>query len=184
MRVSEYYNLGVTQPSLDFVDVDVVGDVALFVDPRSLRLLDTEWGVECRSLLQNFFDSILEAIRSDNHGHARQLLATLREPNETHLGLSRHQAQGRGVGGALAQDVWEALSQSEAIASGLLEDLEDTVLLVEGIGPDIVSDMATNIIREPLIRYTQAVANYYGIPLVEDVGSGPLWQPHLQQWEI
>lgn len=44
MRVSEYYTLGLTQPSLDFVDVRLDTDVPLFIDPTALNLLDTEWG--------------------------------------------------------------------------------------------------------------------------------------------
>jgi hypothetical protein len=32
MRVSEYFGLGRNQPTLDFVDVDVVGDTRVFVD--------------------------------------------------------------------------------------------------------------------------------------------------------
>lgn len=182
MRVSEFYNLGVTQPELDFVDVDIVGDVKVFVDPRALRLLDSEWGAECRSLLQNFFHTVLNTIRNRDNERAQRLLAVLREPNETHLGLSRERAQGRGLGRELAYAVWEALSQSQAVATGLVEHLEDTVLLVEGIASDIVSDMTTNVIREPLIRYTQAVAEIYGIPL-QQVDSGPIWQPHRQSWE-
>ncbi len=51
MLVSEYYNLGRTQPSLDCVDVDVIGDVPVFVSPRALRLLRSRWGDECVSLV-------------------------------------------------------------------------------------------------------------------------------------
>lgn len=36
MRVSEFYSLGLTQGSLDFVDVDVENDVPLFIDPRAI----------------------------------------------------------------------------------------------------------------------------------------------------
>lgn len=182
MRVSEFYGLSATQPQLDFVDVDIVGDVRVFVDPKALRLLDTEWGAECRALLQNFFHTVLDAIRNGQDDQARRLLSVLGEPNETHLGLSRGKARGRGVGGELSHAVWEALSQSEAVASGLVEDLEDTVLLVEGIASDIVSDMTTNVIRGPLIGYTQAMSQIWGIPL-ETVDSGPLWQPQSQQWD-
>ncbi len=64
MRVSEHFNLGRTQPSLDFVDVDVDGDVAVFVDPRALRLLNTEWADECVSMVQHFFTTVLDAICS------------------------------------------------------------------------------------------------------------------------
>jgi len=166
---------------LDFVDVDIVGDVRVFVDPRALHLLDTEWGAECRHLLQNFFHNVLDAIRDGREAYARQLLAVLREPNETHLGLSRGRAQGRGLGSQSALDVADSLAESEAAKTGLLEDLEDAVLMVEGIADDIVSDIATNVIREPLIRYTQAMCALYGIP-VALVASGPMWNPKNQVW--
>ncbi|HRF00488.1 MAG TPA: hypothetical protein PLI18_08220, partial [Pirellulaceae bacterium] len=71
---------------------------------------------------------------------------------------------------------------SEAAESGLLEDLEDTVQLVDGISTDIISDITTNIIRQPLIHYTQTACNWYGIPLTPDVDSGPMWDPGTQEW--
>ncbi|MGB6896263.1 MAG: hypothetical protein WBF37_10030, partial [Dehalococcoidia bacterium] len=183
MRVSEHYGLGRSQPELDFVDVDIWGDVTVFVDPRALRVLPSDWAAECRSLVQNFFHGVLEAIRTRRHDEARALLRRLREPNETHLGFSRGVARGRALGPESADDVWEALSTSEAVKSGLLEDLEDTILMVDGIGPDIVSDITTNVIREPLIRYTQYACGMYGIAMHDDVDSGPLWSPAAGVWE-
>lgn len=182
MRVSDYYQLDRTQPNLDFVDVDIVGDTRIFVDPRALRLLPSNWGNECVSLVQNFFQVVLSAIKEGNHNRARNLLLLLKEPNETHLGLSKKEARGRALGRDSAHDVWKNLSKSEAITSGLLEDLEDTILMVEGISSDIISDITTNIIREPLIQYTQNMADYYGISLVSNVNSGPLWDPLRQEW--
>lgn len=96
LRVSEVFKLGRTQPTLDFVDVNVRGDVPVFVDPRALRLLHSAWADECVSLVQNFFQTVLEAIRAGDDDAARNLLGVLREPNETHLGLSRGRARGRG----------------------------------------------------------------------------------------
>ncbi|MCY1022830.1 hypothetical protein [Pyxidicoccus sp. MSG2] len=182
MRVSEHFNLGLTQPSLDFVDVDIERDLKVFVDPRSLRLLPSQWGAECVSLVQNFFQAVLTAIAGEHNDAARQLLSHLKEPNETHLGLSREKARGRALGTESAYDLWEALSKSDAVKSGLLEDLEDTILMVEGIGPDIVSDITTNLIREPLIAYTQDACTAYGIPMASEVDSGPLWDPTHQSW--
>lgn len=181
MRVSKHFRLGREQPSLDFVDVDITNDLKVFVDPRALQLLPSPWGSECVSLVQNFFQTVLRHIHAGRNGQARRLLAQLREPNETHLGMSRRKAQGRGMGTELAKDVWDALSKSEAASSGLLEDLEDTILMVEGVGPDIVSDITTNIIREPLIHYTQDVCRAYGIQTGE-VESGPLWDPKARDW--
>jgi hypothetical protein len=96
MLVSEYYHLQRSQPSLDFVDVDIDGDTPVFVSPRALTLLPSQWGDECVHLIQNFFQTILALIRSGNNDQAEALLQVLREPNETHLGLSKGKPQGRG----------------------------------------------------------------------------------------
>lgn len=182
MRVSEHFQLGRIQPTLDFVDVDVSRDVPVFIDPRALRLLNTEWAAECVALIQSFFNSVLSAIRGGENEKARDLFVQLREPNETHLGLSRGASRGRALGPHLANDLWEALSKSEAVKHGILEDLEDTILMVEGISSDIVSDIATNLIRFPLIKYTHEACAIYGIPLGGDVDSGPLWNPTTEKW--
>lgn len=182
MHISEHYKLGRTQSSLDFVDVDIKGDTPIFIDPRALRLLPSPWGNECVALIQDFFKTVLDAIAGRHHRHAENLLRVMGEPNETHLGLSQGRARGRAIGRESAKDVWKALSKSEAAKSGLLEDLEDTILMVEGIASDIVSDIATNIIRAPLIDYTHRKAEFYGIPLMPDVDSGPLWNPARKEW--
>ena len=182
MRVSERYNLGRTQPLLEFVDVELDRDTPLFVDPRALRLLDSEWAEECVSLVQDFFRYVLTLIGSDQNAAARRLLRVLREPNETRLGLSRGEPHGHGLGQNSARDVWEELSQSVATSSGLLEDLEDTILMIPGIDNDIISDITTNIIRGPLISFTQEVCTFYEIPLSPGIASGPMWNPVSHEW--
>lgn len=182
MRVSDYYKLGRTQPTLDFVDVDIQNDVRLYVNPRAIRLLPSVWGAECTSLIQSFFGSVLTYIRAGDHQKAVELLQTLREPNETHLGLSVGQSRGRGLGTKSANDVWASFAKSKAVTSGLLQDLEDTVLLIDGISVDIVSDIVTNIIRGPLIKFTQETAKHHNMLLVQNVESGPIWSPQTKQW--
>jgi hypothetical protein len=125
IRVSTYYKLGRTQAELDFVNVDIHGDTCMFVDPRALRQLQTDWTDECVSLLQNFFSTVLEYIRQDREVESKALLEVLHEPNETHLGLSKGQAQGSGLGEWLASEVHVSLSESAAVRTGLLRDLED-----------------------------------------------------------
>lgn len=162
--------------------MDIFGDTPLFVDPRAIRLLPTEWGNECVTLLQNFFHTVILEIKNRQDEKAKRLLNGLHEPNETHLGMSRKKAKGRGMGGELSNDVWEMLSESRAAKSGLLTDLEDAALMVEGIDKDIISDIAINIIREPLIRFTQQVCNEYGITLEPGVDSGPIWDRSTNTW--
>lgn len=183
MRVSRYYKLGRSQASLDFVDVDIAEDTPVFISPKAIAQLQSEWGETCVYLVQNFFEAILELIRAGDDREARDLLGVLREPNESHLGLSKGKSRGRGLGTESARKVWRAFSVSQAAKSGLLKDLEDTALLIEGISVDIVSDIATNIIRGPLIEYTQQMAEQLGIPLEEGVASGPIWNARKKVWE-
>jgi hypothetical protein len=182
MRVSQFYKLGRSQATLDFVDVDTVADTPVFISPKALTMLPSEFGDESVHAIQSFFKTILELIREGRNSDAERLLRSLREPNETRFGLSKGKARGRAIGSRSAHDVWEALSKSEAAKSGLLEDLEDTVLMIEGVDVDIVSDITTNIIREPLIRYTQRMCDQYSIPMEGDVDSGPLWNARDKVW--
>jgi hypothetical protein len=181
-RVSTVFKLGRTQAGLDFVDVDIKTDTRLFLSPKALELLPSQWGEECVSLIQSFFSTVLKHIKAGRHSEAEALLGTLKEPNETHLGLSKAKSQGRALGTESAKEVWAALSRSLAAKSGLLRDLEDTVLLIEGVGVDIISDITTNIIRQPLIHYTQEMARQVGIPLTSDIDSGPMWDPAALSW--
>ena len=183
MRVSEYFGLGKTQPYLDFVDIRLDTDIEVFVDPTALKSLKSSWGHECTSLVQHYFDAVLQKIHAGADQGAQNLVSALRERNEFHLGFSSGKSQGHGFGSKSAESVWGALSQSQAAKSGLLKDLEDTCLLIEGIGRDMVSDAVCNIIRGPLIRYTQDICRYYGIPLTPGVASGPVWNPTAKVWE-
>jgi hypothetical protein len=64
VRVSEYFNLGRSQPSLDFVDVDTEKDASVFIEPGAIRQLPDDWGAQCVDMLTSFFDSVLDAIRA------------------------------------------------------------------------------------------------------------------------
>ena len=181
-RVSGYYGLGLQQPSLEFLDVTLAKDAKMFVDPRAFLALDTEWGNECVELIRGFFDDVLQAIRAGNPERARLLLSGLREPNETRLGLSKNRVAGRGVGTILADDIYQSLARSEAVEHGLIENLEDTALMVEGIGVDRVSDITTNIVRAKLIEFTMEMAAKYEMDVVDGVNSGPIWMRERGEW--
>lgn len=181
-RVSEFYQLDRTQPALDFVDVDTRDDIRVFLDPRAILLLQSDWGGQCRELLHTFFAAVLSAIAANDTVRVRSLLSRLREPNETHLGFSSGPSRGHGLGRQSGETIADALSGSRAAQTGLLQDLEDSVLLVPGIGHDIVSDITTNVLRGPLIAYTRQQAELHDIPTAE-VASGPIWNPADVTWE-
>jgi hypothetical protein len=183
MRVSEYFNLNRQQASLDFVDIDTANDISVFLEPGAIRQLPDDWGVQCERMLTTFFDSVLDAIKINDTVRVAYLLrGPLGEPDETHLGWSKGPSRGRGMGPKRAALVIDSLQRSRAVQSGLLEDLEDTALFVKHVGPDIISDVTTNVCRGMLIAYTQSVAAYYGISL-DEVASGPVWDPATRTWD-
>jgi hypothetical protein len=183
VRVSEYFNLGRSQSSLDFVDVDIENDTSVFIEPGAIRQLPDDWGAQCEEMLASFFDSVLDAIRARDHARVDYLVrGPLSEPDETHLGWSKGASRGRGVGGKRADLIISSLEKSKAATKGLLQDLEDSALFIEQIGPDIISDITTNVCKGMLLAYTQSAAERYSIPL-EEVPSGPVWDPALRAWE-
>jgi hypothetical protein len=168
---------------LDFLDIPIDTDLPVFLEPGAIKALRSPWGTELSSMLQTFFDTVLQLIHSDENVKAQQLLSSLSERNEFHLGYSSGESRGHGFGSGSAETVWGALNNSNAAVTGLLKDLEDTALLIPGIGTDMISDAVSNIIRGPLIKYTQSMCVYYGIPLTPDIASGPVWNPQREIWE-
>lgn len=180
-RISKYYSLVGTQATFDFVDVRTLGDTALFIDPVAIAKIESPWTNACTSSIQSFFQRVIDAISASDDATARALLRPLGEDNSTRLGYSSA-SKGSGLGNGLAEAFFVELSGSEAVKTGLIRDLEDTALLIEGVREDRISDVVTNIIRNHLIDYTQTAARYYNIPLVNNVSMGPFWDVAMGMW--
>lgn len=183
MRISRHFDLEKSQYELDFVDIDTSKDLALFLDPYFLSIRNDSWSINASRTIRSFFSHFLTLVHNDELESARELFSYLHEPNETCLGMSSGEPSGRGVGEEKADDIFNSLIQSSAITSGLVEDIEDTKIFVEGIGKDTISDITTNIIRKNLIEYTQNQCKLLGIPLTPNVPTGDFWNKTLRRWE-
>lgn len=181
-KFSEIFGIGLDQPQLDFVDIAPSIDTPLFVDPFAISLKDDEWSRQCHAHITHFFQTALEHIGAERYDEAKRLLNGLTEPNETCLGLSRGQPAGRGVSGKQAIDLYESLAKSQAAKTGLLEELADCDLFVEGIATDKLSDITTNIIRRLLIDYTQVQCALHEVALTGTYPSGRFWDMERCAW--
>lgn len=179
---SEIFDLGLDQPRLDFVDITPDLDTPLFIDPFAISLKGDAWSETCHEHVAHFFQTALDHIRAGRKAQARTMLNGLSEPNETCLGLSSGRPAGRGVAGKQAIDVYESLAASQAAKSGILEELAECDLFIPGIGSDKISDITTNIIRRPLIEYTQAQCELHGIRLEGAYPSGRYWDMQAEEW--
>lgn len=183
MLLSQALNLNKSQPLLDFVDIDIGLDFPLYIDPASFLNPRDEFAKRCQDDLRDFFEAVLKAIASGDPSKGEQLLQGLGEPNETHLGVSKGEPNGRGVGKVQAAKILASLKSSPAAKSGLLNDLTDAALFIEGIGSDKISDMTTNIVRRHLIDYTQQQFELLGIPIEHEVPAGLLWDTGRSRWK-
>lgn len=182
MKVSEIFSLGKSQYEIDFVDIDPSKDIPVFLDPFFISTRRYVWCIKASDTLQGFFQNLIDLIKTDQIDDARNVFIHLNEPNETCLGFSRGQPQGRGVGSYNASQIFDSLLESKAVETGLVEDLEDTAIFIDGIARDMVSDMTTNIIKKHLLDYTKDQCNLWNIPLTQAT-TGFYWDSVVKTWD-
>jgi hypothetical protein len=182
MRISQSFQLGKTQHELDFTDIDPTGDIPLFLDPYFLSTRNDPWSIEATRTIRSFFQYLIELLSVGNLPEAQRIFTHLGEPNETCLGMSKGAPRGRGVGAENTSELLARIVESRAVETGIVEDIEDCIVFVDGIGKDKLSDMTTNIIKWHLIAYTQAQCKLWGIPLQVDVPSGFYWVRQNRDW--
>jgi hypothetical protein len=138
--------------------------------------------------MRDFMQIVVAHVHADETDDAYNLLRYLNEPNETHLGLTADgmPARGRAVGEVFAELIISAIQGSAAGQSGLIVDLEDTVMMIEGIGSDLISDITTNIIRGPLIAYTNEMCDTYGVDMsaFQPRREQAVWDPATHEWDF
>jgi hypothetical protein len=182
MRFSEYFNRPSTQWELDFVDIPIDTDIELYVDPYAINIESDDFSNECNDLIVLYFETLINSIKNNDKKLTSQLLLNLHEPNETHLGLSKTNSNGKGIGSDKAKELLKSFSESEAAKTGFLKDLSDCVLLIPGIGRDNISDITTNIIKGKLIDYTQEQCDLYNIPLI-NINAGLIFDFKDLKWK-
>ena len=171
------------QAELDFLDVDTSTDNRFYLDPYAIQIRDDEWSMQCGDHIRSFFVALLDALRTGNNERAEHLLGNLHEPNETFLGQSKGTPQGKAIGSEKASWFANALVNSRAFETGVLSDISEAELFIYGVGPDTISDLTTNVVRGPLVKYTHEQCNLHGINVSPAIGIGPIWNPSSADWE-
>ena len=183
MKISEIYNLNKNQFQLDFVDIDVDTDIPLFLDSNLIRNSEGEFYQQMKNTMDSFFTDLINLLSNSLYDDAKYMCSHLGEINETHLGLSKAESRGRGVGPKNSEKIFDALKKNEAIKVGFLENIEDLRVLVEGLDKDMLSDMLTNILKKYLIIYTKEQCQLNNIPLTDNGPTGAYWNGFKHEWE-
>lgn len=155
MKVTDYYGIS---PPVPFVDVHVDVDNRLFLDPSAIRNHATGGlAMRAHTCLVSFFTEVLRCRRSGNTADLSKgeaMLWDLHEPNETRLGMSRAGVAGHAFGEDLGSRLWQELDVNSACRTAAVSRLEDVALFIKGVGPDLISDLATRIIYDVLVDFT------------------------------
>ncbi len=182
MTISKYYKLGKTQKNLAFADVSIINDTPIFIDPWLIKDLNSSFGRRAAELVKTYFSEVLKAISEGDKGRAMELLSHLHEVNWTRLGYSVNGARGKAIATEHAGQIYKALKESRAVKTKILKDLEDTALLIPGVGKDKISDMITNIIMSELIQFTNEQAVLHGIEQFTIHKACHFWDPKTKKW--
>lgn len=153
----------------DWFDPILGGDTKLFVDPFLVfGEGEGEWADAHAQLIEHFnicFRLIAEGNRNPQSVPYKKALALLRFPEPREFRLGYTQVGTKGAGGGVAYARLIAAAMEDAIGRGLedLRHFEELGVLNEGIGPDRISDLTCNILRDRFIKYTQSVVARHGI---------------------
>lgn len=181
MLFTKAYRIEKSQAELDFVDIPLHTDIPLFIDPYAISKRNDIWSIDCHNTIVEFFQRAVDAIRGKKDKDAIEMFSQLNETNDTHFGFSTGKPQGRGVSGGQALLLYKKLKESSAVKTGFITELADCELLVEGIGPDKISDITTRIIKKNLIEYTIHQCSLLGVDTF-NVSSGYYWDRDNHMW--
>lgn len=159
--VTQYF--GITS-KVPFLDVNVLDDNGLFVDPFAIRmgLGPKRFATQANWATETFFDEVTRCAVSTStadRAHGLALLQRFTEPKETRLGLSAAGFDGHGGAESVGANIWDVLTTNAdaLVRVGILKRIEDMPLFVEGVGNDITSDLTTRVIYLPLVAFTKAM---------------------------
>ncbi|OUS96148.1 hypothetical protein [Rhodococcus sp. NCIMB 12038] len=154
-QITAYYGIPGQVP---FLDVDIAVDNRMFVDPHAIRLhgRSSRFAMSANECTETFFREVTQRVFSGDQPGGLELLQRFVEPWETRLGLAKNNFRGRGGADDVGLWIWRALTtdMNALLQVGVLQQVEDLPLFIEGIDRDITSDITTRIIFEPLADFT------------------------------
>lgn len=178
---TEYFGISKEQKDLEFVNIYINADKKFFLDPAKLLNYDDTMSIQMSNCIVKYFEKLLHLIKEHDKFSSLKLLSELKEPKEIHLGYATNGYVGNAVGGVKGEKIYKKLSESNAVKTGLLKDLEESALLVDGINRDIISDMTVMITKKYLIEFTQAQCKKYQVPM-RMVRAGKIWDEKQEFW--
>lgn len=176
-KLSEIY--GFDPMKVDFVDVDLEDDLALFVDPLLLWRSPHPEHHEVHAMVIGFFEEAIGLVKNGRKAQAKKRFI-FPEP-ENLLGVSRKGHKGRGMNAELGGRIFNTIVGNKDVLKHGLVFVNELQLMVEKVGPDMVSDMTVNIAKEFFVEYTQRNCKLHNIPMEQTLTD--FYLPDEDRWD-
>lgn len=180
----EHFNIPQNQ-AVAFVNIPLNSDLLFFIDPFLIannrndainNTLFTQLTSFFTKLNQNF-------ILPNDKINGLDFLSHLHEPNEYHLGYSDTN-EGKSISGSRAEKIFGLLRNNRFARQGIsiTNEAHNVLLLVDGIGPDIMSDTIANVCKNVFANFTTQQCQLYNI----QTSAFPMYyyNRNAQLWEL
>jgi len=157
MTFTQYFNIPQTQP-IEFLDIPLEEDLLVFIDPFLIaNARNDRFIAAVHSRMRDFFTELNRSyIVPDARTTGLQFLDKLHEPNEYHLGYSSRN-RGSAISTLRAETIYNSLRNNVLARQAnvtITNEAHNVLLLVEGIGQDIMSDTIANVCRDMFADFT------------------------------
>jgi hypothetical protein len=169
------------QLEVDFVIPRPVGDLPVCIDPFLLyKSRDPEMRSLHAGIVEHFADGV-RAIANGEESGAKYIL-DFPEVAEIGFGYGASDKRGSGLGKILTNILIGSLKASPAIMERGIRHVEEMQLIAPGVGPDRIGDIASNILKGYLIRYTQRQCEVHNLPVRSSVPVSHVYDPQEKCW--
>ena len=180
---SEKFDLKISGHSdIDFIDIDLNNDTALFIDPCHIESQSDAFSKSCATTVTDYFNMMYSVFESSNRDAILEHLSHLGERNEARLGY------GNGTNGKAKTPEGMAETLSDFILlvkSGFpIEKPIDIPLLMPRFAEDCMSDMLMNILYKQFSEYTLEQCRIYGLPTTRSKKKRYYWDSQEHRWKI
>lgn len=118
---------------LEFVDINLDTDIALYLDPTLINSLSSGWCQEASKVINSYFDNVFECCQNKNYSRLRTLVEFGKEPNETKLGQSIFRSCGKGSKPESLYKIFKSVSDNYLIENGLVRNAQELYVYLSEI---------------------------------------------------
>ena len=166
-QFAQHFKINTQNP--EFFNIPVTTDVEAFICPFLIaNTRDQKISDRVFNQLRLFLTKLnREFVQKNDRKNGLNFLSHLHEPNEYHLGYSSTNT-GKAISTPRSEIIFDALRNNRFTRQGMsyTNEAHNVLLLVSGIGQDIMSDFIANVCRNIFAEFTETICAKYNIKTI------------------